>query len=189
MDGEAVSPLHILITSTNIKLSYVFLIHIFIRYDPDTTISDRVEFENERVEFLTGIANLMMIKARLKLNTKKIYASDGRAVQELLKLATLLYKYVLYHYYRNNNYYKYHSTLYISHITSHRATQTASKKYEEEVSPHPIKIQDVKAARVLASDITQSGATLYDLLETEAVDRLERARALRFLDQAASTSG
>jgi len=47
----------------------------------------------------------------------------------------------------------------------------------------------VKAARVLASDITQSGATLYDLLETEAVDRLERARALRFLDQAASASG
>ena len=42
---------------------------------------------------------------------------------------------------------------------------------------------------MLASDITQSGATLYDLLETEAVDRLERARALRFLDQAASTSG
>ncbi len=62
------------------------------RYDPDTTISDRVEFENERVEFLTGIASLMATKARLKLNTKKLYASDGRAVQELLKLATLLYK-------------------------------------------------------------------------------------------------
>jgi clusterin-associated protein 1 len=61
-------------------------------YDPETTISDRVEFENERVEFLTGIANLMATKARLKLNTKKLYASDGRAVQELLKLATLLYK-------------------------------------------------------------------------------------------------
>lgn len=64
-----------------------------IRYDPDTTISDRVEFENERVEFLTGIASLMATKARLKLNTKKLYASDGRAVQELLKLATLLFKY------------------------------------------------------------------------------------------------
>jgi clusterin-associated protein 1 len=63
-----------------------------ISYDPETTISDRVEFENERVEFLTGIANLMATKARLKLNTKKLYASDGRAVQELLKLATLLYR-------------------------------------------------------------------------------------------------
>lgn len=64
----------------------------FVRYDPETNISDRVEFENERVEFLTGIAALLANKARLKLNTKKLYASDGKAVQELLKLATLLYK-------------------------------------------------------------------------------------------------
>jgi len=129
-------------------------------YDPDTTISDRVEFENERVEFLTGIASLMATKARLKLNTKKLYASDGRAVQELLKLATLLYK----------------------------ATQTAAKKGAEETVPPPIKMQDVKAARQLASDITQSGAKLYDLLENEYTERTERARALRFLDLAASTS-
>lgn len=62
------------------------------RYDPETTLSDRVEFENERVEFLTEISSLMAAKARLKLNTKKLYASDGRAVQELLKLATVLNK-------------------------------------------------------------------------------------------------
>lgn len=62
------------------------------RYDPETAISDRVEFENERVEFLTEIASLLASKARLKLNTKKLYASDGRAVQELLKLASLLYR-------------------------------------------------------------------------------------------------
>ena len=76
-------------------------------YDPDTTISggtsnylygrlsftlslDRVEYESERVEFLTQIAALMASKARIKLNTKKIYAADGRAVQELLKVATVL---------------------------------------------------------------------------------------------------
>lgn len=53
-----------------------------------------MEFENERVEFLTSIASMLAAKARLKLNTKKLYASDGRAVQELLKLALLLYKYV-----------------------------------------------------------------------------------------------
>lgn len=55
--------------------------------------------------------------------------------------------------------------------------------------PPPIKMQDVKAARQLASDITQSGAKLYDLLENEYAERTERARALRFLDLAASTSG
>jgi len=70
-----------------------------------------------------------------------------------------------------------------------RATQTAAKKGAEETVPPPIKMQDVKAARQLASDITQSGAKLYDLLENEYTERTERARALRFLDLAASTSG
>ena len=55
-------------------------------------MSERVEFENERVVFLTEISSLLATKARLKLNTKKLYASDGRAVQELLKLATVLQK-------------------------------------------------------------------------------------------------
>lgn len=55
-------------------------------------ISDNISTEDERVDFLTDIASLLAANARLKLNTKKLYASDGRAVQELLKLATLLYK-------------------------------------------------------------------------------------------------
>ena len=49
-----------------------------------------MEYESERVEFLTQIAALMAAKARIKLNTKKIYAADGRAVQELLKVASVL---------------------------------------------------------------------------------------------------
>lgn len=47
----------------------------------------------------------------------------------------------------------------------------------------------MKVARQLASEITQSGAKLYDLLENEATERQERARALRFLDQAATSAG
>jgi len=125
-------------------------------YDPETTISDRVEFEQERVDFLTNIASLLASKARLKLNTKKLYASDGRAVQELLKFAQLLYK----------------------------ATQSSTKPPPEDAAPAPIKVQDVKLARGLASDITQSGAKLYDLLVNEVTDRFERMQTLRFLDQA-----
>lgn len=52
-----------------------------------------MEYESERVEFLTQIAALMAAKARIKLNTKKIYAADGRAVQELLKVANVLSRY------------------------------------------------------------------------------------------------
>jgi len=123
-------------------------------YDPETTVNDHVEFENERVQFLTSIASTMATKARLKLNTKKLYASDGRAVQELLKLATLLYK----------------------------ATKTSSAPLDDGEVPPPIKILDVKAARGLASEITQSGAKLYEILEHEVANKPDRMQSLRFLD-------
>lgn len=55
-------------------------------------LSEQIELEDDRVNFLTDAASLLAAKARLKLNTKKLYASDGKAVQEMLKLATLLYK-------------------------------------------------------------------------------------------------
>lgn len=129
-------------------------------YDPETSISDRVEFEDERVEFLTGIAALMATKARLKLNIKKLYASDGRAVQELIKIANLLYK----------------------------AIKSVSSSTDDINIPHPVKVQEVKVARTLASDITQSGAKLFDFLATEATDRQERTRSLRFLDMTATAA-
>ncbi len=102
-----------------------------------------MEFENERVDFLTEIASLMAAKARVKLNTKKLYASDGRAVQEMIKIASLLYR-------------------------ANRSTVVAAV---EDSPPAAIKVQEVKAARTLASDITQKGAKLFDLLATEATDR------------------
>lgn len=34
----------------------------------------------------------MLVKARIKLNIKRLYAADALAVKDLLKMATLLYK-------------------------------------------------------------------------------------------------
>lgn len=142
----------------NFELVADTLYHMVKLYDPETSIKLSIELERDRVEFLTSIATFLSAKARLKLNTKKLYASDGRAVQELLKLATLL----------------------------HKATQAVLKSSLDENIPPPIKVQDVKVARTLASEITQIGAKLSDLLQNESSDRLERMKALRFLDQ---TSG
>lgn len=36
-------------------------------------------------------AQVMSTKARIKLNLKKLYAADGHAVKELLKVATVLH--------------------------------------------------------------------------------------------------
>ena len=53
-------------------------------------VSDNIETENARVEFLSSIAQAMAAKARIVLKTKSLYAADGRAVKELLKLAKTL---------------------------------------------------------------------------------------------------
>ena len=64
----------------------------FPSYDPDAHISDEIDTEDDRVEFLTSIASAMASKAKIKLNTKRLYAADGRAVRELLKIAEMLYR-------------------------------------------------------------------------------------------------
>ena len=44
------------------------------------------------MNFLQSVAQVMLTKARMKLNIKRLYSADGVAVKELLKVASLLYK-------------------------------------------------------------------------------------------------
>ena len=53
------------------------------RYDPETAISDEIKTEDDRVNFLITIAQAMAVKAKIKLNAKRLYAADGKAVKEL----------------------------------------------------------------------------------------------------------
>ncbi len=62
------------------------------RYYPGVDIADEISTEADRVKFLQSIAQVMLTKARMKLNIKKLYSADGNAVRELLKVASLLYK-------------------------------------------------------------------------------------------------
>eukprot|EP00775_Hariotina_reticulata_P012904 gene12904-13030_t len=63
-----------------------------LQFYPECSISDDISTEGDRVKFLQSIAQIALAKARMKLNLKKLYAADGTAVRELLKLAELLYK-------------------------------------------------------------------------------------------------
>lgn len=76
----------------NFELVAEMLYWLAKRYDPKAEISDNIEDETNRVEFIKSIASLFASKARIKLNTKKLYQADGYAVQELLKIASILYK-------------------------------------------------------------------------------------------------
>lgn len=55
-------------------------------------MSDDIRTESDRIAFLQSIAEAIFRKARIRLDLQKIYAADGTAVAELLKLASLLYK-------------------------------------------------------------------------------------------------
>ena len=57
------------------------------RYDKNMEILSDIRTEQDRVAFLKSVAEQLLVKARVKLNLKNLYASNGFAVRELLKVS------------------------------------------------------------------------------------------------------
>jgi hypothetical protein len=76
----------------NFPLVADILFWLVLRYDPNAKIPDDIDTESQRVAFLTAVGQVVANKARLVLKTKSLYCADGRAVRELLKLASILLK-------------------------------------------------------------------------------------------------
>merc|ERR1719238_1721902 len=120
-------------------------------------ILDEIRTEHDRVAFLKSVAEQLLVKARVKLNLKNLYASNGFAVRELLKVATLL----------------------------HDAHRNASADGEEgddssiatDIGPNH-KFTDIKLTRQLSADITKYGSRLHELLGQHAEAKEGAARAL-----------
>ena len=132
------------------------------RYDPQAHIPDNIDTEDDRVEFLTTIATVLASKARLKMKTKRLYAADGSAVKELLKLARLLHR---------------------AHLSQFDAEAGAGEGGSAAASTSfstTSKLHDIKRARELAREIPSCGARLHDLLSREKEMRVTvRAPAAR----------
>ena len=79
----------------NFELVADILYWLAQKYDPQADISDDINEEKDRVEFMRTIVNLFAVKARIKLNPKKLYQADSDAVTEILKITSLLYKVAL----------------------------------------------------------------------------------------------
>ena len=118
------------------------------RYDPQAHIPDNIDTEDDRVEFLTTIARVLASKARLKMKTKRLYAADGSAVKELLKLARLLHR---------------------AHLSQFDAEAGAGEDESAGAASFSTtsKLHDTKRARELAREIPSCGARLHDLLSRE----------------------
>ena len=128
----------------NFELVADVLYWFALRYDPKADISDDIGEEKDRVNFIRSVCQLFASKARITLNPKKLYEGQGYAVKEMLKIAQMMYK----------------------------AMQSSSGTGEEEdIGGGALmdfnmnsKLHNLKAARQLATEITESGAKLFDLL-------------------------
>lgn len=131
----------------NFPLVAEIVLWLVKRYDENVDIRCDIKSEENRVAFIRTIAQFLATKAHVKVNTKRLYQADGYAVKELLKIATLL----------------------------HAAMKNNANLDEQNVQQKKLvsldaaaKINEVKLARQLVSDITSKGALLYDLLGQES---------------------
>ncbi|XP_066943627.1 clusterin-associated protein 1-like [Macrobrachium rosenbergii] len=132
--------------SPNFPLVAEILEWLVKRFDPNADLPTDVDTEQDRVIFVRSVAQFMASKAHVRLNTKKLYQSDGYAVQEILKALTLLYSAI-----QNN-------------AEGNVVEDQARPAIHFDVSN---KITELKHIRSLASEITSRGATLYDLIRRE----------------------
>ena len=146
----------------NFELVADILYWFALRYDPKMDISDDIEDEKDRVAFIRQVCQLFATKARIILNPKKLYEASGFAVKELLKISSMMYK---------------------------AMQQSENIMEEDDLASGNLmdfnmssKLHNLKAARQLATEITESGAKLFDLLGHEKELRESREKALEFLD-------
>ena len=113
------------------------------RYDPKMDISDDIEDEKDRVSFIRQVCQLFASKARITLNPKKLYEATGYAVKEILKIAYMMNKAMK------------------SSVNIAEEEDMGGSMMDFKMSS---KLHNLKAARQLATEITESGAKLFDLL-------------------------
>ena len=150
------------------------LVWLVKRFEPSADPPTDIDTEQDRVILVRTIVQFMASKvksliwiqsssrfyhdqAHIKLNPKKLYQSDGYAVKELIKVASVLY----------------------SAMKSNTENETESGE-ESGLPTFDIgsKLAELKQTRQLGSSITMKGAQLYDLLGREVELREKRQAVL-----------
>ena len=142
----------------NFELVADVLYWMVSRYDPNANVHDTIETENDRVKFLSDISKHLAADG-INLNSKSLYAANGYAVKELLKLANILHQSLI-----------------------------AVENYEGlgnfDDFAMSLNRGTVKKARALASEITEQGSRLHQILLSyeDNDDKCALHSALSFLD-------
>jgi len=78
--------------SPNFGLMAQLLQWLATLYDPDVVNTSELSSEHGRVDFVRGIVHHMATRSGIRLNPRKLYASDRFAVRELMKIAAPIYR-------------------------------------------------------------------------------------------------
>jgi clusterin-associated protein 1 len=144
--------------SPNFPLVADLLDWLLHRFEPNASIPDDITTEAQRVEFIKVVCTRIVDRTSIKLNPRKLYGGDGYAVKELLRLATVLYDAQ-------------------RSVCSHETSEVVDDSFGLSS-----RLSDLKNTRALCSQIVESGASLFDLLDKERECQTDREKALRFLE-------
>ncbi|KAI1724939.1 clusterin-associated protein-1 domain-containing protein [Ditylenchus destructor] len=127
------------------------------KFDPNGRVPKAIDNEADRVIFIKTCVLALIQKARVKLNPKNLYQSDGHAIREILPVLRILYDTV---------------------------KQTKTDEHDDRAQLSTLraqvnaKRQDIRRSVQLASQIPHNGANIYDLLAKEIFAKDARRKAL-----------
>ena len=141
----------------NFKLTAEIIFWLVKRFAPKFKLSDNIEDEKARVEFIKTACIFFYQNLKVQLNPKKLYSADGNAVQELLKVAEILYN-------------------------AKKAVESEkdfSFGQELDISS---KKNDLNQMKNISGEIVDLGLNLLDLLDKEKGLKQSREDAIAYLD-------
>eukprot|EP01086_Lenisia_limosa_P009793 TRINITY_DN33449_c0_g1_i1.p1 TRINITY_DN33449_c0_g1~~TRINITY_DN33449_c0_g1_i1.p1 ORF type:complete len:356 (-),score=43.99 TRINITY_DN33449_c0_g1_i1:187-1254(-) len=134
----------------NFELVADILLWLIHQYDPQIDVYDGISNEEDRVDYVKTCVTILADKSLIRLNPKRIYASDGYAAKELLKITSILYK----------------------------SLQTAQSNVTTPSTFQPASVTSLQNVRESAGDIINRGAALHSDLTDEATNRDDRRRVI-----------
>jgi clusterin-associated protein 1 len=141
----------------NFKLTAEIIFWLVKRFAPKFKLSDNIEDEKARVEFIKTACIFFYQNLKVQLNPKKLYSADGNAVQELLKVAQILYN-------------------------AKKAVESEKDfSYGQELDISSKK-NDLNQMKNISGEIVDLGLNLLDLLDKEKGLKQSREDAIAYLD-------
>ena len=141
--------------SPNFELVANILCYLVQIVDSTIPIHNGIRTEDDRVQFLNGITSELASRLHLSLDGRKLYAANGYAVQELVKLAQFI------------------------RIAIELVDEESNSNGNCTLStPSETSVTDVQS---LANELSEMGSDIQKLLKQEVNDSVARADALEFL--------